>query len=472
MKIGKKTGRIMGRIAVLIFTLLVAFIVMYSGFINKKAGMIELKSRYTFTVDIDYMGNVLNEGDDAENQTIKNLSVSKIGDIWIKEFTEQFSQKYLPRSKTLKKVKIDETTTLDDNEKIVLISFSAKVADSSSEYFYPWGGVLDDGRLKCEWVVKFSIDDHYDGTATIHVGDMFTPEGYGIARYNESLKENVTDSVNGKTNDDTALARYEIINSILSVTYDGGETYITVPVDIHNLLMQEDSSTILKSDSYKVSTTMTAFMYGGKISNGKEMPVTIIYSNDMGKNWFTCEIAEIYTADYYYVEFFDEKSGVVVAGYDRFDSQQTSKIYVTSDGGETWSDAGTGPTNNIIKGVKYIDEDNGFFCYDYVEGMDSNLYMTKDGGKTFSKILLEEQELDSTAANGTESDGQTGTEKLTWSDVYKEALVPFYEDNGKLIVYLTQGSDGTYNSGKTAAKYESDDKGVTWKYVGQYELNL
>ena len=93
MKIGKKTGRIMGRIAVLIFTLLVAFIVMYSGFINKKAGMIELKSRYTFTVDIDYMGNVLNEGDDAENQTIKNLSVSKIGDIWIKEFTEQFSQK-------------------------------------------------------------------------------------------------------------------------------------------------------------------------------------------------------------------------------------------------------------------------------------------------------------------------------------------------------------------------------------------
>ena len=119
----------------------------------------------------------------------------------------------------------------------------------------------------------------------------------------------------------------------------------------------------------------------------------------------------------------------------------------------TRSDAGTGPTNNIIKGVKYIDEDNGFFCYDYVEGMDSNLYMTKDGGKTFSKILLEEQELDSTAANGTESDGQTGTEKLTWSDVYKEALVPFYEDNGKLIVYLTQGSDGTYNSGKTAAKY-------------------
>ena len=52
MKIGKKTGRIMGRIAVLIFTLLVAFIVMYSGFINKKAGMIELENEHDNTYKV------------------------------------------------------------------------------------------------------------------------------------------------------------------------------------------------------------------------------------------------------------------------------------------------------------------------------------------------------------------------------------------------------------------------------------
>ena len=35
--------------------------------------------------------------------------------------------------------------------------------------------------------------------------------------------------------------------------------------------------------------------------------------------------------------------------------------------------------------------------------MDGNLYMTKDGGKTFSKVTLPEQELDSTAKSSTAS---------------------------------------------------------------------
>ena len=57
-----------------------------------------------------------------------------------------------------------------------------------------------------------------------------------------------------------------------------------------------------------------------------------------------------------------------------------------------------------------------------------------------------------------------------WEDVYKEALVPIYDENGILTVYLTQGSNGVYNSGKTAAKYQSTDKGETWKYIGQLEI--
>ncbi len=66
--------------------------------------------------------------------------------------------------------------------------------------------------------------------------------------------------------------------------------------------------------------------------------------------------------------------------------------------------------------------------------MDSNLYKTDDGGKTFAKVMLEAQELDSSAANSqnqeTKSDSGTtygtseSTEQLKWNDVYKEALVP------------------------------------------------
>ena len=116
-----------------------------------------------------------------------------------------------------------------------------------------------------------------------------------------------------------------------------------------------------------------------------------------------------------------------------------------------------------------MDENVGFFCYNYAEGMDGNLYMTKDGGKTFSKVTLPEQELDSTAKSSTAS-STVADDELKWNDVYKEALVPTVDDKGIITVYLTQGSDGTYNDGKTAAKYQSSDKGDTWVFVSQLEI--
>lgn len=139
------------------------------------------------------------------------------------------------------------------------------------------------------------------------------------------------------------------------------------------------------------------------------------------------------------MEFFDENSGVMAVGYDKNEQQQSSRIYSTTDGGETWNTVGAGPATNIIKGIKYIDEKIGFFCYDYVDGMDSNLYMTSDSGKTFSKIILEPQELDSTALDAVSS-GQSSSadNKLKWSDVYKEALVPVYGSDGTITVYLTR----------------------------------
>jgi hypothetical protein len=48
--------------------------------------------------------------------------------------------------------------------------------------------------------------------------------------------------------------------------------------------------------------------------------------------------------------------------------------------------------------------------------------------------------------------------------------VPVVDDQGMITVYLTQGSNGVYNSGKTAAKYQSSDGGETWKYIGQLEI--
>ena len=181
------------------------------------------------------------------------------------------------------------------------------------------------------------------------------------------------------------------------------------------------------------------------------------------------------------MKFFDSDNGVVVCGYAKSnDTNESSKIYKTSNGGESWDMVGSGPATNIIKGVVYVSADVGFFCYNYVDGMDSNLYKTDDGGKTFAKVMLEAQELDSSAANSqnqeTKSDSGTtygtseSTEQLKWNDVYKEALVPVVDSTGLITIYLTQGKNGMYNDGKTAAKYQSSDNGSTWKYIGQMEI--
>ena len=60
---------------------------------------------------------------------------------------------------------------------------------------------------------------------------------------------------------------------------------------------------------------------------------------------------------------------------------------------------------------------------------------------------------------------------LIAQELSKKLGVPVYDKAQNIItVYLTQGNNGIYNNGKTAAKYQSSDKGNTWKYVGQLEL--
>lgn len=493
MKFSKNAGKILAKAAITCLLALVIFVICYSNYLNHKAGDIELKSRYTFSVCIDSYGNVLdpavtaNAASHVMAQDFGDLGIDKIGDIWISEFIKQYTQKYLSWSKSLKNVKLNDTTILDEEKNVVFISFSAELMNNTSEYFASWDGILDDGRLICEWVVKFDIDNHYDGTATIYVDTMLTPEDYGIYRYNESVKAELDKKEQLAETDNSKLMNYMIKDRSLYVTFDGGAKNIEVPVAYENLLLEEGegSSEALKYGSYTISTTKTAFVYGGKTVGNEKIPVLLLYTNNKGADWVTCEVAQIYTADYYYVEFFDENVGVIVAGYDKIELQQSSNIYVTVDGGQNWNMVGTGPSTNIIKGVKYIDENVGFFCYDYINGMDSNLYVTRDSGKTFSKVIFEEQKLstpsgevvqestvssESGASKETAASDKINNSTPAWREVYKEALVPIYDANNVLTVYLTRGADNTYSDSNTAAKYQSSDKGLTWKYIGEFDM--
>ena len=245
-----------------------------------------------------------------------------MADIWLTQFTGQFTQKYLPWSKALRKVSCKDSKVLDRETGTVLISFSAVLKDSTSEYFQSWDGVLDNGRMEFEWVVTFALDNHYDGTATIYVENIVTPEEYGISQYNESLKDSVTGGSESATAaSSNTLTKYEIKENTLQITYDGGAKYVNVPVDCTNLPLVENSSTQLMDGSWQLDTNKAAFLYGGKNAENGRVPLTLLFSNDKGSNWVTSEIDTIYDANYYYVKFFDE---MAVSRHRVFIQQQTA----------------------------------------------------------------------------------------------------------------------------------------------------
>lgn len=479
-KHSEKTNIIILRVMIGLLCAVVAAVFVRSYYVKGKQRNIVLKSRYTFSVDIDKYGNVVKENSLAQagaDTILGEVSLNDAAKVWITEFIKQYTNRYLPIYKSVRKYNIEQVKVLDGQDNTVLISFYVILKNTASEYFSTWEGVRDDGKLKCEWVVSFALDSHLKDVTTVYPVSLMSSEAYGIAKYNEKIGAAAEQEETKNTSTDI-LAKYIIRDNILYVTYDDGANYAVVPVDCANLPYKENSTSELKDGSYMITTAKTAFLYGGMTNNGNKVPLTLVYSDNKGMDWTTCELDAIYTAQDYYVKYFDENTGVVVCGYGKTDNEsESSKIYKTTDGGDSWTVVGSGPANYIIKGTVFVNQDVGFFCYNYFKGMESNLYMTRDGGKTFSKVTLEEQELDSTAARPQGSSLPNGTaspepsNQLTWFDVYKDALVPVVDDKGVITIYLTQSEDGTYNDGKTAAKYQSADMGETWKYLGQLEIS-
>jgi len=466
----KVTKTIITYTALSLFCVLVVGTIAYNYILKYKQNKMEIKSRYTFTIRIDQEGNMISEEkavpiESEEVYDFSTLDISKVAEEWLNGYVNQYKRKFVANSKAITSSTVNSSKVLNSANNTVLLSFSVKPVNVKSDFFTAWDGFVDNGLLKCDWVVSFYVDNNYDNTATVYVTSVMSSEDYGLSQYNanQANKGDSDNEVAANTNKD-ALANYHIKDNSLYVTYDGDKN-ILVPVSSTALPYDSNSTTTLKEGSYMITTDKTAFVYGGNSSGGSKIPLSVVFSDDKGLNWTTCELDSIYTADYYYIHFFDEKNGVVVCGYGKSnDTFESSKIYKTKDGGETWKTIGSGPATNIIKGIIFITPDIGFFCYDYVTGMDSNLYKTTDGGETFSKVIFEAQELDSSAAKG------DSKETYTWSDVYKESLVPVLNTSGSLTVYLSQGKNGIYNDGKTAAKYQSTDNGATWRYIGQLEI--
>lgn len=153
--------------------------------------------------------------------------------------------------------------------------------------------------------------------------------------------------------------------------------------------------------------------------------------------------------------FLDSNTGYRLLVADAAAGSRFYELECTKDGGQSWNQLNADPfcgNIGVAEGIEFYNENLGVIGLRGASGAYSNLYLTQDGGKTFSMIELpmdEVTELPDTAA-------QYGLEK---SD-YDYCEMPQQEDGKfKIEVISEQGeTDGIL--------FESTDNGNTWNYSG------
>ena len=244
-------------------------------------------------------------------------------------------------------------------------------------------------------------------------------KGENLSNYN---------SVNVEAND------YKIKNGILYISYDG-ESVKEVPGDFSDVQEFEDGT-------YQVEEEKSFFVYR---NDEKEY---LIYSDDMGINWNTVELGN---TSVQVMQFVNTNVGFMLEFKDVAMGIAFGDIKKTTDGGKTWQVVFNGFGNEgeevFRRGsrIKFFDENLGFMTMPEVSGNTSELYITRDGGISFTRMNVQQTEEDSA--------------------IYDYYELPEKDDDGTLTLEVGQGSDGDYEGGNSKIYY-SYDEANTWEFKG------
>ena len=131
-----------------------------------------------------------------------------------------------------------------------------------------------------------------------------------------------------------------------------------------------------------------------------ESPAKVLLSEDGGETWHESVVAGSDQwdfvgdwdgdAQYYggYVGFNGTKDGYLVLTSAVAMNHQGLRIYLTDNGGETWSEIGT-PYDvhiSVLTGAGFASDQVGFISYRYYEDAGPDIWWTRDGGDTWRKL--------------------------------------------------------------------------------------
>lgn len=387
-------------------------------------------------------------------KTEKGQSWEIRADNWMKGYAAQYMQAYLKKDERLSSFTVTSIDLLDEAEGVVLVEFKAEMKAEDAAGFTGWG-MTNGHELTGQWVLYMGIKEQMlpDGSLADYcfVKSRSSLAAYNLTIYNTEIQED-TEILSAGTVENRSYSgvseQYKIENKVLFISYDSGITWQDVPVSYDVLMSGRAEGDVLPKDSYQIGKEMTCLLYGGT----ETVPLTLMYTADQGISWNISEIRSGLKVRYMYMHFLDPSNGYMVLTYEKANGQEACEVLETGGGPAGFTTVGSGPSERPIKGAVFFDDGLGFFAYPYMEGADSTLYCTRDGGRSFEPVLLPEGVLKEAGPD--------------WNTVYNEAELPYFE-NGSLYLYVGQSKDRLDAGNNTKALYMSEDEGESWVFIGQ-----
>lgn len=233
-----------------------------------------------------------------------------------------------------------------------------------------------------------------------------------------------------------------------------------VPIELSQIQGIDSSTGKIDENLYQISEDKIVFIYK------ENQEFKIITSDDSGKSWKKTNLLtdKSRLSVPMYIHFINKTDAKLIVCEDSAMQKVDAKILETTDAGGSWIEKKSGENGfaNINLNSKFVffDLNLGFISSPANGSEEANLYITKDGGDSFSIVELPEQSLIPINNNV----------YLNWSKIYDFPGVPKLED-GKLLLTVSQGSDGDYLGGKICAKYSSNDMGESWEFIEEYIPN-
>jgi photosystem II stability/assembly factor-like uncharacterized protein len=196
-------------------------------------------------------------------------------------------------------------------------------------------------------------------------------------------------------------------------------------------------------------------------TNSFEQPYTLIFRTENGGDTWTKQIARG-AGNIEKVQFLDD--GLHGWAIPLFDTA----VWRTTNGGSTWFTLDfNGNVNDVFfTAMQFLDQNTGFVAYhttgdvieDVVQGLESSIYKTQDGGQSFDRVFGFHDVFNS-VPNG------NAFEDLSHGPDFSS--VKFFDDlRGFAVGRQTDGGNTSF-----LRLYATENGGATWRFVNQPQAN-